>query len=178
MLHTETVWSRSCDFRVNLLYGRVSVILLHQFSAIIQLTHPSGQAEQFAANPNENSVGEASPQRFSVPLPGQKKPVVHPRQRGLEVEFKATIDKGDLRHHSTRCRETKNQIIQFWTTTAEKKLAQTSLRINLFKRGKNLAKRDKISNLASNWINNKKCYETSRPNTAHGFVKLKRKMKS
>ena len=128
VLHTETVWSRSCDFRVNLFYGRVSVILLHQFSAIIQLTHPSGQAEQFAANPNENSVGEASPQRFSVPLPGQKKPVVHPRQRGLEVEFKATIDKGDLRHLATRSRETKNQNIQFWTTTAEEKLAQNLMK--------------------------------------------------
>ena len=103
-------------------------MLLHQFSAIIQLTHASGHAEQFAANPNENSVGEASPQRFSVPLPGQKKPVVHPRQRGLDVEFKAIIEKEDLRHFSTRCRETKNQNIQFWTTTAEEKLAQNLMR--------------------------------------------------
>ena len=44
-----------------------------------------------------------------MPLPGQKKPVVHPRQRGLEVEFKAIIEKEDLRYFSTRCREAKNQ---------------------------------------------------------------------
>ena len=124
VLHTGTVWSRSCDLSVIRFYRSVSVILLHHFSAIIQLTHPSGQAEQFAANPNENSVGEASPQRFSVPFPGQKKPAVHPRQRGLEVEFKAIIDKEDLRHFSTGCRETKNQKKKFWTPTAEEKLAQ------------------------------------------------------
>ena len=109
VLHTETIWPWSCYFSVDLLYGRVSVTLLHKFSANIQLTHPSGQAEQLAANPKENSVGEASPQRFSVPLPGQKKPVVHPRHRGLEVEFKAIIEKEDLRYFSTRCREAKNQ---------------------------------------------------------------------
>ena len=52
-------------------------------------THPSGQAEQFAAAPKENSVGEPSPHSFSVPSPGQKNPVLHPRHLGFVVEFRA-----------------------------------------------------------------------------------------
>lgn len=56
-------------------------------------THPSGQAEQFAAAPKENSVGEPSPHGFSVPSPGQKNPVLHPRHLGFVVEFSADKSK-------------------------------------------------------------------------------------
>ena len=56
---------------------------------IYPLTHPSGQGEHFAAEPKENSVGELSPHRSSVPSPTQKYPLVQPRHLGLVVEFRA-----------------------------------------------------------------------------------------
>jgi len=56
---------------------------------LYSLTHPSGQGEQLAADPKENSVDELTPQRSSLPSPTQKYPALQPRHLGLVTESKA-----------------------------------------------------------------------------------------
>ena len=92
---SKTIGIRHVRTRIRVDGVLIFTTIIH-VSELILHTHPSGQDEQLAAAPNENSVGEASPQRFSVPSPGQKNPVVHPRHLGLVVEFRAVDMKENI----------------------------------------------------------------------------------
>ena len=77
---------------------------------LYSLTHPSGQGEQLAADPKENSVGELTPHRSSVPSPTQKYPVLQPRHLGLVTESKAKNKNKNQRIRKTT-RDTRAYIV-------------------------------------------------------------------